>query len=49
MLACSVSLQTFFEVVEKCITSGVAPAEVSYQLAYSKGELKKAISLYPGK
>ncbi len=31
------------------IASGVAPAEVGYQLAFSKQELLKCIALYPAK
>lgn len=41
-------LQTFFEGVQARVASGVKASEVSYQLAYSKQELRKVISQYPG-
>lgn len=41
-------LNTFFEGVQARVASGVKASEVSYQLAFSKQELRKVISLYPG-
>jgi hypothetical protein len=42
------SLQTFFEGVQARVASGVKASEVSYQLAFSKQELRKVINQYPG-
>jgi len=39
----------FFEGIENKVASGVKMEEVSYQLAYSKQELRKVIKEYPGK
>jgi hypothetical protein len=39
--------QAFFDGVEKLMASGVASTEVGFQIAFSKGELKAAIALYP--
>ncbi|KAJ8968991.1 hypothetical protein NQ317_014494 [Molorchus minor] len=41
-------LNTFFEGVQGRVASGVKASEVSYQLAFSKQELRKVISQYPG-
>jgi hypothetical protein len=41
-------LQTFFEGVQARVASGVKASEVSYQLAFSKQELRKVINQYPG-
>ncbi|KAJ8962253.1 hypothetical protein NQ318_018227 [Aromia moschata] len=41
-------LNTFFEGVQARVASGVKASEVSYQLAFSKQELRKVISQYPG-
>ncbi|ENN72139.1 hypothetical protein D910_08454 [Dendroctonus ponderosae] len=41
-------LNTFFEGVQAKVASGVKASEVSYQLAYSKQELRKVINQYPG-
>ncbi|NXL70024.1 EXOC1 protein, partial [Leptocoma aspasia] len=42
-------LEHFFEGVKACLAQGVKEEEVSFQLAYSKQELWKAIQKYPGK
>lgn len=42
------SFQTFFEGVQAKVASGVKASEVSYQLAFSKQELRKVINQYPG-
>lgn len=42
-------LSAFFEAVERLIQAGTKPEEVGYQMAFSKQELKKVISQYPGK
>lgn len=41
--------QTFFEGVEARVAQGVKREEVSYQLAFSKTEVRKVIKEYPGK
>ncbi|KAF7270489.1 hypothetical protein GWI33_016555 [Rhynchophorus ferrugineus] len=41
-------LNTFFEGVQARVASGVKVSEVSYQLAFSKQELRKVINQYPG-
>lgn len=41
-------LNTFFEGVQSRVASGVKASEVSYQLAFSKQELRKVINQYPG-
>lgn len=38
----------FFDGVQARVASGVKISEVSYQLAFSKQELRKVISQYPG-
>ena len=38
----------FFDGVSARINAGVKEAEVSYQLQYSKQELKKVVHAYPG-
>ncbi|NWT86156.1 EXOC1 protein, partial [Lanius ludovicianus] len=42
-------LSHFFEGVKACLAQGVKEEEVSFQLAYSKQELRKVIEKYPGK
>ena len=42
-------LNVFFEGIQSRVAAGVKEAEVSFQLAYSKSELKKVIREYPGK
>ncbi|XP_064636465.1 exocyst complex component 1-like isoform X2 [Lineus longissimus] len=42
-------LNTFFEGVEARVAQGVKREEVSYQLAFSKTEVRKVIKEYPGK
>ncbi|XP_064015383.1 exocyst complex component 1-like [Pogoniulus pusillus] len=42
-------LHHFFEGVKACVAQGVKEEEVSFQLAYSKQELRKVIEKYPGK
>ncbi|NXT08794.1 EXOC1 protein, partial [Prunella fulvescens] len=42
-------LKHFFEGVRACLAQGVKEEEVSFQLAYSKQELRKVIEKYPGK
>uniref|UniRef100_A0A8C4F461 Exocyst complex component 1 n=1 Tax=Dicentrarchus labrax TaxID=13489 RepID=A0A8C4F461_DICLA len=42
-------LNHFFEGVEARVAQGVREEEVSYQLAFSKQELRKVIKEYPGK
>merc|ERR1711978_232375 len=39
----------FFDGVSARINAGVKEAEISYHLQFSKQELKKVVSLYPGK
>lgn len=41
--------QHFFEGVKARVAQGVKEEEVSFQLAYSKQELRKVIEKYPGK
>lgn len=43
------SFQNFFEGVKARVAQGVKEEEVSFQLAYSKQELRKVIDKYPGK
>ncbi|XP_018431430.1 PREDICTED: exocyst complex component 1 isoform X4 [Nanorana parkeri] len=42
-------LNTFFEGVKARVAQGIGYEEVSYQLAFSKQELRKVIKDYPGK
>ncbi|NXO92565.1 EXOC1 protein, partial [Certhia brachydactyla] len=42
-------LKNFFEGVKVCLAQGVKEEEVSFQLAYSKQELRKVVEKYPGK
>ncbi|KAM3662712.1 exocyst complex component 1-like [Ammospiza maritima maritima] len=42
-------LKHFFEGVKACLAQGVKEEELSFQLAYSKQELRKVIEKYPGK
>ena len=39
----------FFDGVSARINAGVKEAEISYQLQFSKQELKKVVHAYPGK
>ena len=39
----------FFDGVSARIVAGVKEAEISYQLQFSKQELKKVVHAYPGK
>ncbi|XP_066415688.1 exocyst complex component 1-like [Molothrus aeneus] len=43
------SLKNFFEGVKARLAQGVKEEELSFQLAYSKQELRKVIEKYPGK
>lgn len=45
----SLPFQHFFEGVKARVAQGVKEEEVSFQLAYSKQELRKVIEKYPGK
>ena len=42
-------LQIFFEGVEGLLASGMKPEQVGFWRDYSKTELQKCISAYPGK
>ncbi|VDD94922.1 unnamed protein product [Enterobius vermicularis] len=42
-------LHTFFEGVENAVKQGVKPEEIAFQQQFSRSELKKVISIYPGK
>ncbi|XP_050098632.1 exocyst complex component 1 [Anopheles aquasalis] len=42
-------LNQFFEGVQVRVQQGVKDTEISYQMAYSKQELRKVISLYPAR
>lgn len=42
-------LNNFFDGIQQLLASGVKESEISYQLAYSKQELRKVIGIYPGK
>lgn len=42
-------IHTFFEGVELAIQQGVKPEEIAFQQEFSRAELKKVISIYPGK
>lgn len=42
-------LNLFFEGVQQKVDEGVKETEISYQMAYSKQELRKVISLYPSR
>lgn len=43
------SAKSFFEGVKARVAQGIGYDEVSYQLAFSKQELRKVIKDYPGK
>lgn len=45
----SLHFQHFFEGVKARVAQGVKEEEISFQLAYSKQELRKVIERYPGK
>lgn len=42
-------LQLFFEGVQAKVAQGVKESEISYQMAYSKPELRKVIREYPAR
>lgn len=42
-------LNLFFDGVQQKVGQGVKETEISYQMAYSKQELRKVISLYPAR
>ncbi|XP_037933042.1 exocyst complex component 1 [Teleopsis dalmanni] len=42
-------LNQFFEGVQQKVAQGVKETEISYQMAFSKQELRKVISQYPGR
>ena len=42
-------LNIFFDGIQQLVSAGVKESEISYQLAYSKQELRKKIALYPGR
>jgi hypothetical protein len=42
-------LQLFFEGVQAKVAQGVKESEISYQMAYSKQELRKVIREYPAR
>ena len=42
-------LNIFFDGIQQLVATGVKESEISYQLAYSKQELRKVIALYPGR
>lgn len=42
-------LQLFFEGVQSKVSQGVKESEISYQMAYSKQELRKVIREYPAR
>jgi len=42
-------LSMFFDMIDEKIEQGLEPAEVSYQMAFSKTELRRLTALYPGK
>ncbi|GFG36144.1 hypothetical protein Cfor_10782 [Coptotermes formosanus] len=44
-----VMLQLFFEGVQAKVAQGVKESEISYQMAYSKPELRKVIREYPAR
>ena len=43
------SFQLFFDGVVAKVAQGVKESEIGYQMAFSKQELRKVISLYPGR
>ena len=43
------SLQIFFDGVQAKVSQGVKESEIGYQMAFSKQELRKVISIYPGR
>lgn len=44
-----ISFQLFFEGVQTKVSQGVKETEISYQMAYSKQELRKVINQYPAR
>ena len=41
--------QQFFDGVQAKVGQGVKESEIGYQMAFSKQELRKVISIYPGR
>lgn len=41
--------QLFFDGVQAKVSQGVKESEIGYQMAFSKQELRKVISIYPGR
>jgi hypothetical protein len=39
----------FFDGVQAKVAQGVKESEIGYQMAFSKQELRKVISIYPGR
>lgn len=39
----------FFDLIDEKIEQGLEPTEISYQMAFSKAELRKLVAMYPGK
>lgn len=44
-----VFFQLFFDGVQAKVSQGVKESEIGYQMAFSKQELRKVISIYPGR
>ena len=44
-----VAFQLFFEGVEAKVAQGVKESEISYQMAFSKEQLRKVINAYPSR
>jgi hypothetical protein len=42
-------LNVFFEGIQQLVAAGVKESEISFQIAYSKQELRKVIAIYPGR
>jgi len=42
-------LNSFFDGIQTLVAAGVKESEISYQLAYSKQELRKVLAHYPGR
>ncbi|MFH4984223.1 hypothetical protein AB6A40_010932 [Gnathostoma spinigerum] len=42
-------IHSFFEAIEDAIDHGFKPEEIAFQQQFSRAELKKVISMYPGK
>ena len=48
-MICHFQVNIFFDGVSARINAGVKEAEISYQLQFSKQELKKVVHAYPGR